>query len=238
MKYIKIGKISSLPGSIFTNFNKFIPKMCYEVMKKGYKLKFEAEGLEGGVVSDYQMMPEVVHPVQTHSCNVAVIGRDGVIPNLDDTDALICMKRGIRIGVRTADCVPVVVYAPDIEAVAAIHAGWRGSIGGIVGKTMEILSQLGADLSKAEAAFGPSICGECYEVSEDLAERFREEGYADCIVADRHIDLQAVNTKQLLSAGIAPDKIHPKQFCTYETEWLPSWRRNPTDCRLLTWIGM
>ena len=197
---------------------------------------FEAEGVEAGVVADDRMMPEVLRPVQTHSCNVAVIGRDGVIPNLDDTDALICMAPEMKIGVRTADCVPVVVYAPDIQAVAAIHAGWRGSLEGIAGKTMERLKELGADMAKAEAAFGPSICGGCYEVSQDLAERFKEEGYSDSIVAVRHIDLQAVNTKQLLSAGIPPDRIHTKRFCTYETEWLPSWRRNPADIRLLTWI--
>ena len=205
-------------------------------MRKVYRLEFEEEGVEGGVAADDRLMPEVLRPVQTHSCNVAVIGEDGIVPNLDDTDALICMAKDIKIGVRTADCVPVVVYAPDIQAVAAIHAGWRGSIGGIVGKTMARLKELGADLSKAEAAFGPGICGDCYEVSVDLAERFKDEGYADCMVADRHIDLQAVNTKQLLSAGIPQDKIHPAQFCTCETAWLPSWRRNPTDRRLLTWV--
>ncbi len=207
-------------------------------MTAGYEIEFESGGVKAGVVSDDMMMPDVVRPVQTHSCNVGVIDSDGVIPALNDTDALVCLAKGIRVGVRTADCVPVLVYAPDIKAIAAIHAGWKGTIGGIVGKTMKRLAGLGADLSKAEAAFGPSICGFCYEVSPELAGQFAESGYRDCIVAERHVDLEAVNRKQLIAAGIPDSRIHGKLHCTYTTGWLPSWRRSPTTLRLLTWIEM
>lgn len=203
-----------------------------------YSFNFESSGIIGGVVFDDREMPEVVRPVQTHSCNIAIVGADGTVPNLDDTDAIICMAQGVKIGIRTADCVPVVVYAPDIRAVAAIHAGWKGSLGGIVDMTLKRLKSLGADLSLAEAAFGPSICGDCYEISTELADRFSDKGYTDCFVSERHIDLESVNRKQLLVAGMMAEKIHQKRYCTFESEFLPSWRRSPTDRRLLTWISM
>lgn len=207
-------------------------------MEKGYRLRFESAWVMAGVVADDHYMPEVVRPVQTHSCNVAVVEAGAALPCLDNTDAIVSLGGGIKIGVRTADCVPLVVHAPDIGAVAAIHAGWRGSIGGVAGKTVAILRDLGADLSLAEAAFGPSICGECYEVGPGLAQQFREAGYAGCILKERNVDLEAVNRRQLVAAGMLPGRIHPKQQCTFETPWLPSWRRSATDRRLLTWISL
>ncbi|MCM1319551.1 MAG: polyphenol oxidase family protein [Muribaculaceae bacterium] len=217
------------------------------------RIEFRNKGVEVGVAGDDRALPEVVRPVQTHSCNVAVIDFDGHMPDMQKTDAIICRCPGMSIGVRTADCVPLVIYAPDIQAVAAIHAGWRGSLGGIVTYTLERLKQMGADLTKAEAAFGPSICGKCYEVSDELANDFINadfhpdtsacggdgpKGFGDCLVSARHIDLEAVNTKRLISAGLLPENIRHKSCCTLQTPSLPSWRREPTEARLLTWIRL
>lgn len=196
-------------------------------------------GAIAGVASDWETMKgEVAIPVQTHSCNVAVIGRDGIAESPDDTDAIICLDPGVKIGVRTADCVPVVVYAPDIRAVAAIHAGWKGSLGGIVDHTLDRLLQLGASPAMLHAAFGPSVCGDCYEVSEELAESFASAGFAEAIPSHRHIDLERVNTMRLLRRGIPDTHIIPRPACTLETTALPSWRRHPTPARLLTWISL
>lgn len=196
-------------------------------------------GATAGVVSDWESMQgDVVIPVQTHSCNVAVIGGDGIVGALDDTDAIISMAPGMKIGVRTADCVPVVVYAADIRAVAAIHAGWKGTLGGIVDRTLDRLQQLGAKPEMIHAAFGPSICGDCYEVSGEMAEAFASAGFADAIPSHRHIDLEKVNTIRLQRRGIPDANIIPKPSCTFESRTLPSWRRQPTPARLLTWISL
>lgn len=89
----------------------------------GYEIDFGVSGVRAGVVADAAKVADrVVLPQQTHSCKVAVIGRDGVVPPLADTDAVISMCSGVAVGVRTADCVPVLLYAPDIPAVAAVHA--------------------------------------------------------------------------------------------------------------------
>ena len=172
-------------------------------------------GVRCGVVSDARMMAEeAVTPVQTHSCNVALISSGhGGLPCLDDTDSLVCMRRGVRIGVRTADCVPVVIYAPDIAAVAAVHAGWRGTLGGIVDRTLDRLAALGADPGVMKVAFGPSVCGRCYEVDAELAARFARAGFEDAVAGSRHVDLEEVNRMRLVSAGVRSCNVRGKDFC-------------------------
>ena len=204
----------------------------------GYEIDFGVSGVRAGVVADAAKVADrVVLPQQTHSCKVAVIGRDGVVPPLADTDAVISMCSGVAVGVRTADCVPVLLYAPDIPAVAAVHAGWRGSLGGIVSNAVGQLIHLGADPARMKAAFGPCICGDCYEVSPELADDFRRAGFADCIIGTRNLDLVAVNRTRLRAAGLLTDNIITSScLCTRETPDLPSWRRAPTDRRLATWI--
>lgn len=185
-----------------------------------------------------RMSDDVTIPVQTHSCNVKVIASYGEIPSLEDTDAIICFRKGMKIGVRTADCVPVLLYAPDIDAVAAIHAGWKGSLGGIVDKVMDNLIDSGADPAVIKAAFGPSICAACYEVSEELSENFRTAGFEDAFISHRHISIEKVNTLRLIRRGVRPENIGAGRLCTKETPFLPSWRRCQTPLRLTTWVQL
>lgn len=124
-------------------------------------------------------LADAILPQQTHSDHIAIA--DGTRTEFPDTDALITQMRDVRIGVRTADCVPVVIYAPDIAAVAAIHAGWKGTHARIVAQTIARLRQLGADPSRMQGAIGPCICGQCYEVSPELADTFRPD-YPDAIL--------------------------------------------------------
>ena len=207
-------------------------------MSSGITQSFDISvgGAKAGVYSTAERHGVLI-PHQTHSCNVAVIGREGTIPSLEDTDAIVCLAPGVAVGVRTADCVPVLLYAPDIRAVAAIHAGWKGSLGGIVDQTVNELVRLGARAAAIYAAFGPSVCPWCYEVSPEMIEMFRSAGFAGCITNTRHIDLEAVNTQRLTALGVSPTNIRSKDYCTRETPWLPSWRRHPgITARLLSWI--
>jgi hypothetical protein len=188
----------------------------------------------------------VVLPVQTHTTNVVRIV-DGS-EDLSDVDALVTTRSDIAIGVRTADCVPIVLHAPDIHAVAAIHAGWRGTLNAIVDNTVGMLVGMGACPDIMRAAFGPSICCHCYEVDSALADRFASAGFASCIdnsAAKPHIDLQGVNIRRLLALGLQEHNIVPSDFCTRHTlstsgrELLPSWRRTPaTPQRLITIIHL
>ena len=119
------------------------------------------------------MLPadRLVTAVQTHSAHVEVIdsvpkaGRpaaDGLVTNLPD----------IAVGVLTADCQPVLLVDHEAEIVAAVHAGWPGTLGGIIENAVDKMERLGARRSKISAAVGPAISQENYEVGEEFRERF------------------------------------------------------------------
>lgn len=186
-------------------------------------------------------------PVQTHSLNVAVVktGEE----NLDDTDALLTFRDDFPIGVKTADCVPILVYAPDINCIGAIHAGWKGTIGGIVDNVLDTIESYGGKVETLTVAFGPSISKETYEVDEDLAQRFAEAGFADYVSRPTspankpHIDLQGVNMERFLRRGVPRQNITLHKGCTLASKdsdgtlRYPSHRRSAgSPVRLLTYI--
>ncbi len=164
-------------------------------------------------------MTWAIIPEQTHSCNVAVV--DGSCRFYPDTDALITFERDVPIGVKTADCVPILVYAPDKQGIAAIHAGWKGSLGGIVDNVMDILLENGTDPSQLKVGFGPSISKEVYEVSQELADSFIDAGYRDYVslpnetIKKSHIDLQGVNMERFLRRGVKAENIKLHSGCSY-----------------------
>ena len=176
-----------------------------------------------------------VLPRQTHTCHVETVesGRE----DYPDTDALICTDAGTVIGVRTADCVPILLHAPDIGTVAAVHAGWKGTLGGIVGLTIEKLVAMGAEQKLMKAAIGPCICPGCYEVDPEMGARFEEAGFGKCV--DRsfgprpHLDLARVNIMRMLEKGIPAAQISDAPECTKCSGSWPSWRRNPGETRRL-----
>ena len=222
-------------------------------------LRFPSPGIEAGVEPDATLSPlEVILPGQTHTCNVAVIEADDLtlIPRLTATyasfpspfpatDALVCFRPALRIGILTADCVPLLLHAPDIKAVAAIHAGWKGTLGGIVDSVIDILTSRGANPSLMAVAMGPCILGEDYEVSPELADRFADAGFSGCIThpggpsCNPHINLPEVNRSRLVRRGVPSEAILMPMCSTLTTPALPSWRRNPgTTVRLLSHIRL
>ncbi|MDE6631508.1 MAG: polyphenol oxidase family protein [Muribaculaceae bacterium] len=161
-------------------------------------------------------------PDQTHSCNVAMT--DGFCWHFKDTDALITFERDVPIGVKTADCVPILAYAPDKHGIAAIHAGWKGTLGGIVDNVMDAFVENGVDPAQLKVAFGPSISKDVYEVSQELADSFMEAGfgayvsYPDGQMEKPHIDLQGINMERLLRRGVKPENIKLHVGCSYSSK--------------------
>lgn len=157
-------------------------------------------------------------PEQTHSCNVAVA--DLHERCFEDTDALITFDRDVTIGVKTADCVPILIYAPDKNCVGAIHAGWKGTLGGIADNVMNILEERGVDPALMRVAFGPSISSAVYEVSPKLADSFVEAGFHEYVYSRKgnmekpHIDLQGVNMERFLRRGVKMENISLHSGCT------------------------
>lgn len=160
-------------------------------------------------------------PEQTHSLNVGIVKFAG--EKFPHTDALVTFERDLPIGVVTADCVPILIYSSDAGGVGSVHAGWRGTLGGIVDNVLDVFEEHGASMSKLKVAFGPSISVAKYEVDESLADKFREAGFAESVFypdgegGRPHIDLQGVNVERLLRRGVLRENIRQHEGCTFNS---------------------
>lgn len=184
---------------------------------------------------------------QTHSTRAHFISKENnpSAPEVDG-DALATDRADVLVGVKTADCVPILVGDPQSGIAAAIHAGWRGALGRIVEKTLARLkTQHGFNAGAAVAAVGPSACVDCYEVGPEVMHVFREEfTYGNDLLKGNYLDVPQTNVRQLIDAGLSPANIYVSQYCTMrDTKLFFSHRRegsNPQGHavgRLLSVIG-
>jgi polyphenol oxidase len=142
-------------------------------------------------------------------------------------DALVTARPGLALSVITADCVPVLVEAG--EHVAAVHAGWRGLVAGVVAATAERLAAAGApEPAQWIAWIGPTICASCYEVDDEVAARVAAASSPAIVSrpgAKPHLDLVAAARHQLAELGVADVRVVGS--CTRcEPDLLWSYRRN------------
>ena len=170
----------------------------------------------------------LIMPRQTHSCRVAVINESFRLLDincqeaaLEGVDALITALPGIVIGVNTADCVPIVLVDKQAGVIAVAHAGWRGTVGRIVGRVVEEMCRQGACADHILAAMGSSICQDCFEVGDEVVDAFRQAHFdLDDIVrrnaatGKAHIDLRAANRGVLVAAGVTAGNIITSQHCS------------------------
>ena len=163
---------------------------------------------------------ELVIPHQTHSDHVKVVDTIHVNTELEGVDALVTDIPGYCLCVSTADCVPVLLYDTRKKVVAAIHAGWRGTVARIVEKTGSVRSdQYGSQGKDLIACIGPSISLEAFEVGDEVYQAFYEAGFDMNQIARKeakwHIDLWKANRQQLLTYGVKPEHIEVSGICTY-----------------------
>lgn len=172
----------------------------------------------------------IVAPFQIHKDEVRVLDEDFLSLDavsreayLHGADALITHLPEVCVSVTTADCVPVLLYAPDVCAVAAVHAGWRGTVLRIVEKSVRtMVERYGCDPSRLLAGIGPSISCEAFEVGDEVVDSFRNAGFDLVPIVSRHsetgkahIDLWECNRLQLLHAGLTASHIELSGICTY-----------------------
>lgn len=155
-----------------------------------------------------------------------------------EADGLVATRPGTGIGVRSADCLPILLADPEKKAVAAIHAGWRGCAAGVAIRAVEKMQALIATRpERLLAAFGPSIRACCFEVGPDVAPQF-SRWFPERNDLDRHahVDLPKACQRQLASAGLLPDRIASLAPCTVcggglaEPREFHSWRRDHETC--------
>ena len=151
------------------------------------------------------------------------IGKGFVTPKLLGNDGLVTKERGIPLVTFYADCVPIFFYDPVQEVIGMTHSGWRGTVLRIGAKMVKKMEE--CYHCKAEnilVAVGPSICQDCYEISEDVAkkfqEEFREEDEKTFLRDDNngkyHLNLWKVNELLLLKAGIKREHLAITDLCT------------------------
>jgi len=149
---------------------------------------------------------------QVHGTRV-VRGRPGEVP---EADALWTDAADSWVGIRTADCVPILLSSEDGTRVAAVHSGWRGTAGRIAEAAVATLGQAGAAPATLRAAIGPCIGVCCYEVGEDLAERFTDAFGAEVVRRNGprpHLDLRLAVRRTLEQAGVAGAHIEDVPGC-------------------------
>jgi len=136
-------------------------------------------------------------------------------------DAMITDRRGIAIGVLTADCVPILLLAPETCTIAAIHVGWKGTALNLCGKTIRVLAErFGADPENLMAAVGPSIGPCCYEVDEPLRSIFSQNNdfwdrWAQPSASGRWgLDLQRASIDHMTASGVRNENIVWFDVCT------------------------
>lgn len=159
---------------------------------------------------------------QVHAADSVVVDtiNAGEHPN---ADALITRTPGIVLSIRVADCVPILLAGQAGRVVAAIHAGWRGVVQGVVPKTIEKLSQqFNTPESELTAAVGPCIGRDHFEVGEEVADAFRSIQLHDAVI-DRpgskpHIDLTRAVVMQLTASGIRQNQIDHADLCTFSNK--------------------
>ena len=162
-----------------------------------------------------------VIPRQTHTTNVRIITDVPTLEELQDVDAVVTHLKGFCLCVSTADCVPILLYDKVKQVVAAVHAGWRGTVGRIVGKTLEAMkSHYGTEGKDVIACIGPSISLESFEVGDEVYDAFAEAGFDMDRIAKKyekwHLDLWEANRLQLLAQGVLPKHIEVAGICTYQ----------------------
>ena len=180
----------------------------------------------------------LIFPKQTHTGTVKVIRADFFDRNenekkqfLNETDAVITNLKNVCVAIKTADCVPVLVYDSVKQVVAAIHAGWRGTAQGIVQNTINQMSAVfGSNPSDLWAGIGPSISPEVYEVGEEVWSQFSPEFYRPTNPfknEKRLLDLWKANLHQLTLSGVPENQIEVGCICTlYNPEMFFSARRD------------
>ena len=186
---------------------------------------FRRIGAELGVRCEDMVLSQ-----QTHTANVRVVtGADrgkGITRERDytDVDGLITNEPGICLVTSFAACVPLYFVDPVKKAIGLSHSGWRGTVGKIGKRTVEMMGEsFGSDPADILAAVGPSVCMDCYEVSGDVIEKFRQvfdeklwpELFYEKENGKCQLDLWKANELIFLESGILPEHMAVTNLCTH-----------------------
>lgn len=214
-------RLGGVSEGIFSSMNLSFTRGDDEnAVRENYRRLGEAAGFS---------VEDIVASDQTHTTNVRLIGEkargNGVTrpKEFHDVDGMITNVPGIVLCTYYADCVPLYFVDPVHKAIGLSHSGWRGTVGKIGKVTIEKMrQQFDSDPEDIITAIGPSICQECYEVSEDVILEFQngfDEKYWEQLFYKKEngkyqLNLQEANRIIFLEAGIKEEHISMPGICT------------------------
>lgn len=195
-----------------------------DTVLKNLELFSQALGIEpSSVISATQIHSSIIREVGVNDR-----GEGYYFQTKEACDGYVSSEKGIALGIRTADCVPILLYSPKNDKseaiISAVHAGWRGTNKGIAARAVEKMIEMGAKAEDIKVAIGPSIASCCYEVAEDFFDAFCDTLGKDC--AERFVkpsaknngyfqaDLQGINAYQLKALGVKSENIDVANICT------------------------
>ena len=214
-------RIGGVSEGIFSSMNLSFSRGDDEAcVRENFKRMAETIGVEPN---------SLVFAAQTHTTNVRKVTAEdkgkGIVYPLDyqDVDGLITNEPGICLTTFYADCVPLFFIDPVHKAIGLSHSGWRGTVGKMGQETLRRMTEeYGTEAEDVIAAVGPSICQDCYEVSEDVIEKFKEafdEIYWRELFYKKEnnkyqLNLWKANEIILLEAGVRKENIAVTNVCT------------------------
>jgi YfiH family protein len=199
----------------------------------GLNLGFGTDDCASNVLENRYLLAEsigipmdwFVFPRQTHSANIVRVdashlglGTKEKESAIADTDALITNCKHIFLNIQVADCVPLLLFDPVVGAIAAIHAGWKGTVANITAKTILTMShEFGTIPENIVAGIGPSIGACCYEIGKEVVQAFDPNVSDKIFIAKNgstHLDLWKANQLQLIGVGVKQENIEISGLCT------------------------
>ncbi len=208
---------------------------------------FKKHGIEHGFLSKQAGISDVLCPKQIHGTRFVVAEDLAKSSPLLEADGIFSQSCEQKIGIVTADCLPILVSSQDASFGLALHAGWKGFFGGIIGEAFRLIHDLNIRRTELLVAVGPSISGPRYEVGEDLLQvlwgaplkqpqierqksLYREQGKT-------FLDLKKMAFFELLHLGLKEAQIELSPTCTYNhTSWASYRRDGRTGERNLSFL--
>ena len=190
----------------------------------------------GRLVAEAIGAARVRYPHQVHGTTVKVVTASDALP-VGESDAVVTNEAGVALGVLGADCPGVVIVDPVRRALAVVHSGWRGTVAGIVTKSIALLcDRFGCVPEDCLAGIGPGIAARSYEVGPEVADAVRTRvPHGDrCVTRGRgdhsYVDLALAIRNQLESGGLRSSSIETMDLCTFaEPDLLFSHRRDGAE---------
>ncbi|MCX8057332.1 MAG: peptidoglycan editing factor PgeF [Ignavibacteria bacterium] len=199
-----------------------------DIKEKNRKIFFDALNID---------LKRVVYQQQVHSNKFTLVNE----PKLEkENDALITTQKNLFLVVTIADCIPILFYDRTNQIIGVVHAGWRGTYSKILLSTIEFaITEMKLSINDTFFYFGPSICSNCFEVDEDVAQLF-DSKFVKKKEKKFTVDLPQVNLNYLMKLGFNPSNVHISRLCTFEcSSLLHSYRRDKENSgRMIGVIGI